>query len=295
MLNECPVPSARMCSLLATRYCRSSMDVGRCTWAAPNWRFPAQFIVDVGIASSSVSALERHCKALSQAARLNHAHTESLERRWQANRRPRTSSASGCGRSAGGPRDPFGEPTRPPLDPVESVHRLAELGAYGVTFHDDDLIPFGSSDAEREQADRPVQGRARRDRPGRPDDDDQPVHPPGVQGRRLHQQRPVGTPVRAAQGDAQPRPRRRARRRRPTSSGAAARAPSTTAPRTSGPRSTATARGSTCSRRTSRSRATASGSRSSPSRTSRAATSCCRPSATRWRSSPSSSTATWWA
>ncbi|MDQ6849224.1 MAG: xylose isomerase [Actinomycetota bacterium] len=46
-------------------------------------------------------------------------------------------------------RDPFGDPTRPPLDPVESVHRLAERGAYGVTFHDDDLIPFGSSDSER--------------------------------------------------------------------------------------------------------------------------------------------------
>ena len=41
-------------------------------------------------------------------------------------------------------RDPFGDATRPVLDPVESVHRLAELGAYGVTFHDDDLVPFGS-------------------------------------------------------------------------------------------------------------------------------------------------------
>ncbi|MBW8802343.1 MAG: xylose isomerase [Catenulisporales bacterium] len=45
--------------------------------------------------------------------------------------------------------DPFGDPTRPALDPVESVHRLAELGAYGVTFHDDDLIPFGSDDSDR--------------------------------------------------------------------------------------------------------------------------------------------------
>ncbi|HEV3170874.1 MAG TPA: xylose isomerase [Actinocrinis sp.] len=47
-------------------------------------------------------------------------------------------------------RDPFGDATRPALDPVETVTRLAELGAYGVTFHDDDLIPFGSSDADRE-------------------------------------------------------------------------------------------------------------------------------------------------
>ena len=46
-------------------------------------------------------------------------------------------------------RDTFGDATRDPLDPVEAVSRLAELGAYGVTLHDDDLIPFGSDDAER--------------------------------------------------------------------------------------------------------------------------------------------------
>nr|BEK71162.1 xylose isomerase [Kitasatospora purpeofusca] len=49
-------------------------------------------------------------------------------------------------------RDPFGDATRPALDPAETVRRLAELGAYGVTFHDDDLIPFGSNDAGRERA-----------------------------------------------------------------------------------------------------------------------------------------------
>ena len=47
-------------------------------------------------------------------------------------------------------RDPFGDPTRAPLDPVESVHRLAELGAYGVTFHDDDLVAPDLSDADRQ-------------------------------------------------------------------------------------------------------------------------------------------------
>jgi xylose isomerase len=47
-------------------------------------------------------------------------------------------------------RDPFGAETRPPLDPVDAVHRLAELGAYGVNFHDDDLVPPGSTPAERE-------------------------------------------------------------------------------------------------------------------------------------------------
>jgi xylose isomerase len=48
--------------------------------------------------------------------------------------------------------DPFGVATRPVLDPVEAVERLAELGAYGLTFHDDDLFPFGSSDDDRRRA-----------------------------------------------------------------------------------------------------------------------------------------------
>jgi xylose isomerase len=47
-------------------------------------------------------------------------------------------------------RDPFGHDVRPPLDPVEAVHRLSELGAYGVNFHDNDLVPAGSSPSERE-------------------------------------------------------------------------------------------------------------------------------------------------
>ncbi|GLW09999.1 xylose isomerase [Microtetraspora sp. NBRC 13810] len=46
-------------------------------------------------------------------------------------------------------RDPFGDASRPPLDPVESVHKLAELGAYGVTFHDDDLLAV---EPDRERA-----------------------------------------------------------------------------------------------------------------------------------------------
>ncbi len=47
--------------------------------------------------------------------------------------------------------DVFGHAVRPPLDPVETVHKLAELGAYGVSFHDDDLIPFGADEATREK------------------------------------------------------------------------------------------------------------------------------------------------
>jgi xylose isomerase len=46
-------------------------------------------------------------------------------------------------------RDPFGDATREALDPVRTVSELAQRGAYGVTFHDDDLIPFGSSPSDR--------------------------------------------------------------------------------------------------------------------------------------------------
>jgi xylose isomerase len=46
-------------------------------------------------------------------------------------------------------RDLFGEATRPVLAAVEAVHKLAELGAYGITFHDDDLIPPDSSSSDR--------------------------------------------------------------------------------------------------------------------------------------------------
>ena len=48
-------------------------------------------------------------------------------------------------------RDLFGEATRPVLATVEAVHKLAEMGAYGITFHDDDLIPPGSSSNERQR------------------------------------------------------------------------------------------------------------------------------------------------
>ncbi|MFT2752203.1 xylose isomerase [Clavibacter sp. Sh2088] len=47
--------------------------------------------------------------------------------------------------------DPFGGPTRSDLDVVEGVERISELGAYGLTFHDDDLFAFGSTDAERQK------------------------------------------------------------------------------------------------------------------------------------------------
>ena len=48
--------------------------------------------------------------------------------------------------------DPFGDPVRPWLDPVETVHRLSDLGAFGVTFHDDDLLPPGSDGSPADRA-----------------------------------------------------------------------------------------------------------------------------------------------
>lgn len=47
-------------------------------------------------------------------------------------------------------RDPFGHEVRPAIDPVDAVHRLADLGAYGVNLHDDDLVPHGASASERD-------------------------------------------------------------------------------------------------------------------------------------------------
>jgi len=48
-------------------------------------------------------------------------------------------------------RDPFGDPVRPVQDPNHLVRKLAECGAYGVNLHDNDLVPFGASAAERDR------------------------------------------------------------------------------------------------------------------------------------------------
>lgn len=47
-------------------------------------------------------------------------------------------------------RDPFGIETRPPVDPVDTVHMLAEIGAWGVNLHDNDLVPIDASASERD-------------------------------------------------------------------------------------------------------------------------------------------------
>ena len=47
--------------------------------------------------------------------------------------------------------DPFGLPVRPKLSPVEIVHVLAEVGAYGVNLHDNDLVPIDATPTERDR------------------------------------------------------------------------------------------------------------------------------------------------
>jgi xylose isomerase len=48
-------------------------------------------------------------------------------------------------------REVFGIPVRPPLDPMDNIRGLARIGCYGFAYHDDDLVPFGSSTAERDR------------------------------------------------------------------------------------------------------------------------------------------------
>ncbi len=48
-------------------------------------------------------------------------------------------------------RDPFGDPTRAEVDPVDSVQMLGQLGAWGVNLHDNDLVPFDATPAERDR------------------------------------------------------------------------------------------------------------------------------------------------
>src|SRR5205814_1617681 len=48
-------------------------------------------------------------------------------------------------------RDPFGDAVRASIPPTRIVEKLADLGAYGVNFHDNDLVPFDASPADRDR------------------------------------------------------------------------------------------------------------------------------------------------
>jgi xylose isomerase len=48
-------------------------------------------------------------------------------------------------------RDPFGEPTRKPLEPAYILEKLSSLGVYGVSLHDNDLVPIDASARQRDK------------------------------------------------------------------------------------------------------------------------------------------------
>ena len=95
--------------------------------------------------------------------------------------------------------DPFGAPTRPALDPW-SRPRSSASSAPGESPSTTTTSSRSTPTRPRGAAGRAVQGRHGRDRPRDPDGHDEPLHPPGLQGRRLHLQRPRGPSLRAAQG-----------------------------------------------------------------------------------------------
>ena len=102
-------------------------------------------------------------------------------------------------------------PRGEPLDPADSVRKLAELGAWGVSLHDDDLVPWGTPRPSATGSWRASRRPSRRPASAwgwpRPT-----CSAPGLQGRRVHLERPR-RPARAiAEGDALDRPRRRAGR-----------------------------------------------------------------------------------
>ena len=48
-------------------------------------------------------------------------------------------------------RDPFGEPVRDVLSPVDAVKMLGDVGAWGVNLHDNDLVPIDATPSERDR------------------------------------------------------------------------------------------------------------------------------------------------
>jgi xylose isomerase len=61
-------------------------------------------------------------------------------------------------------RDPFGSEVRPPLPPVDAVRMLAEVGAWGVNLHDNDLVPIDATPADRDRIVRDFKQACERDR-----------------------------------------------------------------------------------------------------------------------------------
>ena len=207
---------------------------------------------------------------------------------------PRTTSPSGSGRSATGAA--IRSATRPGRRSIRSRRCTgsADLGAYGVNFHDDDLVPPGSTRRRARGDPQAVPAGPGRDRHAGADGDDEPLLAPGVQGRRLHRERSRRAPA-----------TRCARRSTPSISGPSS-APTVFVMwggregcEADAAKDVPAALDCYAEARQHllrvhpRPRLRHASSRSSRSRTSRGATCCCRRSVTRSRSSTSSSTPRW--
>ena len=139
-------------------------------------------------------------------------------------------------------RDPFGDASRAPLDPVESVHKLSELGAYGVTFHDDDLLAV---EPDRDKAIANFKKALAETGMKVPmATTNLFTHPVFKDGAFTSNDRESAATRCARSSATSTWPPSSARR--PTSAGAAVRARSPAPPRTSGPRSAVTRRAWTC-------------------------------------------------
>ncbi len=139
---------------------------------------------------------------------------------------------------------------------------------------------------------RPLQGRARRDRHHGRDGHDQHVQPPDLQGRRVHLERPPGASLRPAQGRPQRRPRRRARRRHVRHVGGGREGAEYDSAKDLNAAHDRYAEGIDTVASYIKEKGYGLRIAIEPKPNEPAATSCSRRSATRWRSSPSSSTAT---
>ena len=118
-----------------------------------------------------------------------------------------TNSPLGCGRSATSGATRSAAPVRERARPRPNWCTCwPRSGAYGVNFHDNDLVPIDATPAERDRIVAGLQEGAGRDRAERADGDHQPVLRPGLQGRGLHLQRPEGARLRPAEDDARHRP-----------------------------------------------------------------------------------------
>ena len=86
-------------------------------------------------------------------------------------------------------RDPFGDAVRDTLPPLDAVELLAEVGAYGVNFHDNDLVPIDATAAERDRIVKEFTSGLRRQRHKGADGDRQPVLRSRFPRRRFHRKR----------------------------------------------------------------------------------------------------------